>query len=101
MENNESRTFRAFKMLKILREKNGRVKAKELLELLNLKNSRSIRQYVRVLTELGYNISSYGGYNGGYELNENCLDKKEIEYLKLVVKNEEVLKKIININNRI
>lgn len=97
MNNSNKRTFL---MIRLLR-KNGRMKAKELIKELGLKNTRSITIYKKYIEQLGYNIRSVHGYYGGYELIEKNLTNDEMTYIKKQLKNDKLFKKIEMINNRI
>lgn len=91
---------RVFDMIRLLR-KNGRMKAKELTKALDLKNGRSVSNYKLCIEKLGYNIQSFGGYYGGYEIREERLSEEEIEIIASEIKDKKLIEKIKRVNNKI
>lgn len=90
-----------YRMIDILRKnKEKPVKARQLLKILGLKNTRSIHEYKKKIEYLGYHIESFGGYHGGYSLVEEYLTNDEIKFVKSILP-EKLAKKIIKINERI
>lgn len=94
----------SMKMLEYLKEaaKEGRrVKAKELMQYLGITNTRSIYYYRNTLQLLGYDIQSYGGYEGGYEyIPRELLTADDIVFLGKIIpaENIELLNKIKKLN---
>lgn len=89
------------KFIHYLRKNRGRkVKTKELMDELNVKNIKSIMNYKNQSIELGYVIKSYGGYTGGYRLEEEYLTEDDIEIIKYKL-SERLSNKIIEIDKRV
>lgn len=73
----------SFKMLDLLKS-NGRMKQKELSEQLGV-TPRMINYYKTFLKVYGYNIITYGGWNGGLEyVPINKLSNDELITLKKI-----------------
>lgn len=112
---NDQKTLKAcLRMVALLKER-GRMKAPELAKELGLNNMRSIYYYKNILKTLGYQIVTFGGYQGGYEIKKGVekLSNDELDYLKIQLshdnfgqmklseKNKNLIQKIIEINNNI
>lgn len=97
--NEISHNKRVFDMIRLLR-KNGRMKANEIAKKLGLKNTRSITVYRTCIEKLGYNIKSFGGYCGGYEIIEERLTDEEINEIAIQIDSVELIEKIKRVNNR-
>lgn len=96
---------RSLQMVRLLRE-NGKMKSKEIIKALGLKNTRSISIYKNNLIRLGFNIQTESGYYGGYWLKEDRLDDNELEIIsycigKISEENFYLIDKIKKINDRI
>ena len=84
-------------LIRYLRKK-GRVKGKELSELLDV-NTRSVKRIVDKAKEQGFDISShFGNTNQGYELHEERLTYDEWKEVcdKLPEELKDKIKRIIN-----
>lgn len=75
-----SKLINGMEMIQLL-QVNGKMKIKELAKELNLK-MRSIRQYKEELQEVGVEIKSEAGTNGGYYLEEPVFTEKFISNLE-------------------
>jgi len=95
-------TKRVFDFINLLR-KNGKMKAHEIADELDLKTTRSISIYKKCAEKLGFKIKTTGGYYGGYEIIEEKLEKHELDYIQGILgsNNIELFKKIERINNRV
>lgn len=85
-----NRVFLCIELLQYLSAKKI-IKTNELADLLET-NPRNIREYIKVLQESGYDITSTKGANGGYTLNEKCI----LPTLNLTADEVEVLKSSCN-----
>ncbi|MBN2545734.1 MAG: hypothetical protein JXB50_08055 [Spirochaetes bacterium] len=91
------------KMIELLK-KNGRMKTSELVESLNLSSKRSVNYYKHTLIFLGYDIVSYGGYEGGLEyIPPEYLEDEELTLIseKLGWENSKLIEKLKRINKKV
>lgn len=88
MHNNVKNALRLLELLK----SGKRIKSNEIVEKLKI-SKRMVCYYKNTLITMGYNISSYGGYEGGYELipPSGKLTNEELEYLEENVSNNKLL----------
>lgn len=90
----------AIKMIKLLREnKDRRMKMPEIAASLGVK-TRVISNWKKTILSLGYDLRTYGGYDGGYELHEEYLSLTELNSIKEKLP-PEIFEKIKRINERI
>lgn len=88
-----------YEMIRILREnRHRRMKMKELAARLGT-GIRAITYYKESITKLGYHLNTYGGYNGGYQLAEEFLNKDELRKIESRV--PDLYEKVKRINERI
>jgi predicted DNA-binding transcriptional regulator YafY len=103
IETKTSKLENCFKMLELLK-KNDKMKANELVKQLGIRSKRMINYYKTTLIYLGYNIVSYGGYDGGFKYipHENLTDQ-ELKIIEnaLGTQNCELIIKIKKINERV
>jgi len=100
IETKTNKLVNSFRMLKLLKE-NGRTKGIEIVRHLDLKSRRSINYLKDTLEFLGYNIKSYGGYEGGLEyIPDETLSDEEILIIseKLGGENSSLIEKIKRVN---
>lgn len=93
---------RVFDMIRLLR-KNGRMKAQDIADALDLKTTKTISIYKKYIERLGYEIKSYHGFYGGFELVNEHFTENEMDYLKKVLcegcKQPQLFEKLEKINN--
>ncbi|MDD5651173.1 MAG: hypothetical protein PHF86_12290 [Candidatus Nanoarchaeia archaeon] len=91
------------KMLELLKRR-GRMKTNEIVEALGLNSKRSVNYYKNTLIYLGYDLVSYGGYDGGIEyIQPEFIEDDELNLIaeKLGWENSSLIEKIKRINKRI
>lgn len=89
------------KFIHYLRNHRGRkIKTKELMNELGVKNIKSIMIYKNQSIELGYPVKSYGGYVGGYVMEEEYLTEDDVTTIRLNLP-EKLANKIIEIDKRV
>jgi len=90
----------ALRLLEILKD-GKRIKADVIVEKLGI-SKRMVNYYKNTLLTMGYDISAYGGYEGGYQLipPKDKLTNEELEYLEdRLNDNKFLMNKIRKINN--
>jgi predicted DNA-binding transcriptional regulator YafY len=90
---------RAFQMIKILAESGKVMKAREIADILQLKNTRSIAKYKEMILMLGIPIKSVGGNRGGYYIDiPKKINSNEMHMIEISNIPEELKKKIKLLN---
>lgn len=88
------------RMIKILRRNQNKIMTMaEIAKELKVK-PRVISNYKRTIVKLGYDLRSYNGYNGGYQLKEEYLSLTELSEVQNQLSTE-LFEKIKRINERI
>jgi hypothetical protein len=89
---------KCIELFEIMRE-GAKFKASELVKILGVSGTRKIYYYRETLSLFGkifgFEIKSYGGVNGGYQLHDIRFSDKEKEYIERNIKNKKILKKIL------
>ncbi len=91
----------AFRLLELLKS-GKRMKSDEIVEKLGI-SKRMVNYYKNTLLTMGYNISAYGGYEGGYQLipPKDKLTNEELEYLEDRLNDNKFLMDKIRKNNNL